>query len=120
MVLLVDDALEQLKLRQLILEHEGFSVATAGSASEAIAQCCGECDTVVIDLRLPTLQDGLSLIRALHERTPATPLIVLAGFPDELKGRPEHAMVRHVLRKGNPTRVLIDLLRSTGKPPSTP
>ncbi len=119
MVLLVDDAFEQLSLRRLILEHEGFSVATAGSASEAIAQF-GECDTVVIDLRIPTLQDGLSLIRALHERAPATPLIVLAGFPEELKGRPEHAMVRHVLRKGNPTRVLIDLLRSTGGPPSTP
>ena len=119
MVLLVDDALEQLTLRRLILEHEGFSVATAGSASEAIAQF-GECDTAVIDLRIPTLQDGLGLIRALHEQEPATPLIVLAGFPDELKGRPEYAMVRHVLRKGNPTRVLVDLLRSAGAPPSTP
>lgn len=114
MLLLVDDDLEQLELRQRILEGEGFAVATAGSADRAIERCDG-CRAVVMDLRLPALQDGLSLIRDLHARLPQTPIVVLAGLPEELKGRPESALVHRVLRKGTRTGVLLELLRSLVK-----
>ena len=115
MVLLVDDNAEQLELRQMILEHQGFSVATAGSAGEAIGHC-GHCDAVVMDLRLPALGDGLGLIRAFHARAPHTPIVVLSGLPEELTGRPELEMVHRILRKGTATSVLIDLLRGAGEP----
>lgn len=115
MVLLVDDNAEQLELRQLILERQGFAVATAGTAGEAIAHC-GHCDTVVMDLRMPALRDGLGLIRDFHARAPQTPIVVLAGFPDDLNGRPEIEMVHRILRKGTATGVLIELLRGAGEP----
>jgi CheY-like chemotaxis protein len=115
MLLLVDDNLEQLELRQMVLAREGFTVATAGSAGEAMARC-GGCQAVVMDLRLPSLADGLGLIRDLHARVPLAPIVVLAGLPEELRGRPEHALVHRVLRKGTGTGVLIDLLRSLGAP----
>ena len=114
MLLLVDDNLEQLELRQRILEGEGFAVATAGTAGQAIEHCSG-CHAVVMDLRLPALQDGLGLIRDLHTRLPQTPIVVLAGLPEELKGRPESALVHRVLRKGTRTGVLLELLRSLVK-----
>ena len=118
MILLVDDNLEQLELRQMILEREGFTVATAGSAGDAIEQC-GQCRAVVMDLRLPALQDGLALIRNLYTGNSARPIVVLAGLPEELRGRPEQSMVHHVLRKGTATAVLLELLRSLSRP-STP
>ena len=114
MVLLVDDNLEQLELRQRILEGEGFAVAAAASAGLAIEHC-GGCHAVVMDLRLPALQDGLGLIRDLHARLPQAPIVVLAGLPEELKGLPESALVHRVLRKGTRTGVLLELLRSLVK-----
>ena len=111
MLLLVDDDAEQLELRQTILEREGFAVATAGSAAQAMAHCDG-CRAVVMDLRLPALRDGLELIRGLHAKAPGAPIVVLAGLPEELEGRPESALVRHVIRKGTRTAVLLDLLHS--------
>ena len=111
MFLLVDDNREQLQLRRLILEREGFRIAIAGSANEAYKQCAG-CRAIVMDLRLPALSDGLGLIRQLHARLPEAPIIVLAGLPEELAGRPEQTLVYRVLRKGTGTGVLVDLLRS--------
>jgi CheY-like chemotaxis protein len=117
MLLLVDDNLEQLELRQMVLEREGFAISTAASATEAMAHCDG-CDAVVMDLRLPSLRDGLGLIRDLHARVPKTPIVVLAGLPEELREQPESALVHRVLRKGTGTGVLVELLRSAGKPPT--
>lgn len=110
MILLVDDNLEQLDLRRQILEGQGFAVTTAGSAADALARCRG-CEAVVMDLRLPALADGLELIRELKANLPEAPIVVQAGFPEELKGRPEHALVFGTLRKGTGTAVLVNLLR---------
>ena len=111
LLLLVDDDVEQLELRQTILEREGFAVATADSPARAMEHCKG-CRAVVMDLRLPALRDGLELIRSLHAQVPGAPIVVLAGLPEELEGRPESALVHHVIRKGTRTGVLLDLLRS--------
>jgi CheY-like chemotaxis protein len=113
MFLLVDDNREQLAMRQLILEREGFTVEIAGSATEAMGQCTG-CGAIVMDLRLPSLSDGLRLIRQLHAAIPEAPIIVLAGLPEELTGRPERALVHRILRKGTGTGLLVELLRSLG------
>ncbi len=118
MLLLVDDNLEQLELLQLILERQGFTVATAATATDAIGRC-HQGDTVVMDLRIPALDDGLSLIRQLSACLGVS-IVVLAGFPEELTGRPERALVHHILRKGGGTGALVDLLRSADRPPSTP
>jgi CheY-like chemotaxis protein len=111
MLLLVDDDLEQLEMRQRILAGEGFTVATAATAGQALEQCQG-CRAVVLDLRLPALRDGLGLIRDLHSRVPEAALVVLAGLPEELNGQPESALVHRVLRKGAGSAAIVQLLRS--------
>jgi CheY-like chemotaxis protein len=117
MILLVDDNLEQLDLRRQILEREGFAVATAGSASDAVTLCAG-CDAVVMDLRLPSLADGLGLIRELNASAPQVPILVHAGLPEELKGRPEQKLIYRTLRKGTGTGALIELLHAAMKRPT--
>ena len=89
----------------------GFCVWTASGPGEALARSQG-CGAVVMDLRMPKLQDGLGLIRTLNERHPEAPIVVLAGLPEELVGQPESQLVHRVVRKGSGTAVIIDLLRS--------
>jgi len=110
-VLVVDDNAEQLELRQTILEMAGFCVWTASCTREALARSA-DCGAVVMDLRMPKLQDGLGLIRDLNERHPEAPIVVLAGLPEELAGKPESKLVHRVVRKGSGSAVIIDLLRA--------
>ncbi|HLK20058.1 MAG TPA: response regulator [Bryobacteraceae bacterium] len=74
-ILVVEDEPDQLELRKLILEHAGHEVVVAQNAAQAIEQLSG-CQIVVMDLRLPTAEDGLSLI---HAASGSAKIIVLSG-----------------------------------------
>jgi DNA-binding response OmpR family regulator len=74
-VLLVEDDPDQLHMRKLIFEREGYQVRAAQTAAEGRALAAG-CDVIVMDLRIPALEDGLRLIAALRG---VTPIIVLTG-----------------------------------------
>jgi CheY-like chemotaxis protein len=74
-ILVVEDDPDQLEMRKLILEHAGYEVATAKNAAEAIHQLPG-CELVVMDLRLPTPEDGQRLIQAASG---SAKIIVLSG-----------------------------------------
>jgi CheY-like chemotaxis protein len=45
-----------------LLEHAGYEVLTAQTAVDALPQLPG-CQVVLMDLRIPTLEDGLQLIQ---------------------------------------------------------
>lgn len=74
-ILVVEDDPSQLEIRKQILEHAGYEVVTAETAAEAINQleCC---HVVVMDLQIPTPEDGLRLIEAA---TGKARIIVLSG-----------------------------------------
>ena len=74
-ILVVEDDPDQLEMRKLILEHAGYEVATAQNAAEALDRLPG-CQVVVMDLRLPTPEDGLRLIQAASG---SAKIIVLSG-----------------------------------------
>ncbi|HEV8038857.1 MAG TPA: response regulator [Bryobacteraceae bacterium] len=74
-ILVVEDDPDQLEMRKMILEHAGYEVATAQNAAEAIQQLPG-CELLVMDLRLPTLEDGQRLIQAASG---SAKIIVLSG-----------------------------------------
>ena len=99
-VLLIDDDVQALRLRQLILECESHEVFTATDPAEA-RRLFAEThpDIVVMDLRLPNPADGLALIRAFRALSPTVRLIVLAGRPLDLEGTPESHLVNAVLAK---------------------
>ncbi|HJY08526.1 MAG TPA: hypothetical protein VJ323_19555, partial [Bryobacteraceae bacterium] len=62
--------------------------------------------------RLPTVEDGLALVRDLKALNPATRLVVLTGAGiNVLARRPERLLVDQLLVKPAPTAALIDAIR---------
>jgi len=54
---------------------------------------------LMMDLRFPDTRVGLALIRRIRELGSTLPVIVLSGWPEELYGMPEEAMVERILVK---------------------
>ncbi len=111
-VLLVDDDPDQLDLRSRIVSHHGHTVWIAGTAQEAERAFLENTpDAVVMDLRIPDLANGLALIRTFRA-SPAFGgrILVLSGFPNDLRGTAEESLVDHVLTKPTRTEVLLGLL----------
>lgn len=112
-LLLIEDDPCQRRLRAQLLESHGFQVTGAGSAEEALemlARLPEPPGAVLMDLRLPSVEDGRRLIRTLHERHPRLPVVVLSGAPAALERSDEHGMVRAVLRKPVRTEALVRVL----------
>ncbi|HLU25342.1 MAG TPA: sigma-54 dependent transcriptional regulator [Longimicrobiales bacterium] len=79
-VLIVDD--EELLVRSCarILEHEGYSVLTAGRGREALEMMRRHRpDIVLTDLMLPDV-DGMTLLREAKKLDPAMLVIMITGF----------------------------------------
>ena len=74
-----DDANERFTLTR-VLERVGYSVTSVSTADEAIAALPGvEFHAVVSDVMMPET-DGVSLARAIAERAPGTPIILVSAF----------------------------------------
>ena len=99
-ILIVDDDPDQLEIRELVLRRAGHRTAAACDAVSALEKFdAGRFDTVVMDLRLPTPEAGLRLIRDLRDRSATLQIIVLSGWPADIERQPERAMVQEVLAK---------------------
>jgi DNA-binding NtrC family response regulator len=99
-ILLVDDDPGGLEIRKMLLVRDGHLVITAMDVSAARYQFqenAPEC--VILDLRLPSPQDGLALVREFREARPDLRIVVLAGWSADLEGRPERSLVNEVLAK---------------------
>ena len=99
-LLLADDDVQQLEIRKLLLEAAGHEVAVAESVPDA-RRLLEELqpDVLVMDLRLPKLKDGLSLIHCVDERPLSAKIIVLSGWIEEFGDLPEEKLVSCVLGK---------------------
>src|SRR4051812_34703086 len=97
-ILVVDDDTAGLVLRKLIFERHGHEVTTASDpeqARSAFSLAYPEC--VIMDLRLPEPEDGLTLIREFRAAAASVRIVVLSGWSADLDGRPEGATVNQVL-----------------------
>jgi CheY-like chemotaxis protein len=114
-LLLVDDDRQLLELYRLILEHAGHQVQAAETCRAALLLLAEtDSEVVIMDLRVPEMEDGLALIRTLknHKRPPGMPplrVIVLSGWTEDLPAGVEREFVQRVLAK--PVRIEV-LLRS--------
>jgi len=78
-VLCVDDEPVILQILRRLLEVQGFEPVTCGDPVAAIALFDHDSfDVVITDLHMPGM-DGLSLMRALRERQPELPVMVVTG-----------------------------------------
>ena len=80
-VLVVDDEPDLLDLVSAMLGHEGFSVATAANAEEALRQLAdGGFDVVVTDVQMPGA-DGFELLEIVRESEWGVPVILVSAYP---------------------------------------
>jgi CheY-like chemotaxis protein len=108
-ILVVEDDLDQLQIRRQILEQAGYEVAVAQNATEAMPKIPG-CRVVLMDLRLPTAEDGMQLIRAA---APVARVILLSG------AEPEGPLpVDEFLRKPFSSRKLLETVARFCAPPA--
>jgi putative two-component system response regulator len=78
-VLCVDDEPVILHILRRLLEVQGFEVVTCGDATTALSTFTeGAFDFVMTDIHMPGM-DGLALTRALRDRQPELPVIIVTG-----------------------------------------
>jgi hypothetical protein len=118
-VLLADDDGDQLELRGLALTKAGYAICTADSVEAALRLAVKEMpDVAVVDLKLPTEEAGLRLIRELKELDGQMRVIVLTGAdPKKLEKLPERGLVEAVFTKGHASRQLAQHLKDSGAVP---
>lgn len=88
-ILVVDDEPGYPHILSIILEHEGFEVATAESVPEAL-DVGGRWapDLLIIDWMLNDIRDGVDVALKLRSQYAAMRTIVITGYPsEELKAR---------------------------------
>lgn len=108
-VLVVEDDADQLSIRSLLLQRHGYRVLEADNVDTALqAAEAGSPEYAVLDLGLPTIADGLRLIRELKSRSPTLTLLVLTGHLHP--NHPELALAAAVLAKGNASGALLTKL----------
>ena len=79
-ILVIDDDELVLASLRIQLEASGHSVVTADCGRAGITMVSdGIFDAVICDVFMPEM-DGLETIRAIHERDPDVPVIIISGF----------------------------------------
>jgi DNA-binding response OmpR family regulator len=79
-IMVVDDEKNILKLYQVELEDEGYTVVTANSGKEALEVFDRENpDIVTLDILMPDM-DGIQVLRYLKEKKPSIPVIMLTAY----------------------------------------
>ena len=82
-VLLVDDNHGFRNELRLLLEDCGMEVVAEGENGQEAVELAsrGDADVVLMDLRMPVM-DGLEAARALRDRVPALPVIIMSAYED--------------------------------------
>lgn len=110
LILIADDDDVQLRLFRMLLEAAGHTVLSAELPSEMLRQLASAPQVVIMDLRFPDTRVGLALIRRIRELGSKMPVIILSGWPEELYGQPEEAMVERILVKPIPAAELLSVI----------
>jgi CheY-like chemotaxis protein len=103
-ILFADNEREQLRVFQLLLESSGHEVLLAASPAEVLALLDGTPpDVLIVDLRFPTYEQGVALLRNIRTSGYDKPVILLSGWPDEFLDSPDEKLVNRVMMK--PARI---------------
>jgi two-component system nitrogen regulation response regulator NtrX len=76
-ILVLDDEINIRRSLQMILEHEGYAVMTAGSIAEGRRIASGA-DAMLLDVRLPD-GNGIDFLKQFREKESAAPAIMVSG-----------------------------------------
>src|SRR5216684_2641654 len=90
-ILLVDDSVHNLKLTRFLLGQDGFEVATAENAEQALRALEMHIpDLILMDIQLPGM-DGLQLTRHLRRDASLNAVPIVAFTASAIKGDEEIA-----------------------------
>jgi DNA-binding NtrC family response regulator len=82
-ILVVDDEESMCQYLSILLEKEGYEVATAGSGAEALRLAEERpFDVAMTDIQMPRM-DGIQLLKGLKGIDPQTPVIMLTAYASE-------------------------------------
>ena len=82
-LLLVDDSETVRNSLDLILKHNGFSVATAASVNEALKLIGSQTfDVLLSDLHMPRPGDGLTVVSAMRNVNPKAVTLIFSAYPE--------------------------------------
>jgi len=109
-VLLVDDNPDVADVSTGMLEQLGYEVHRARDAATALAAIDQHAfDLVVSDIVMPGTMDGLAFARALRERHPALPVLLVTGYSQAAaEAAPEFTVMRKPFQ-------LAELSRAAGR-----
>jgi len=111
-VLLVDDNQGFRYELRLLLEDCGIAVVAEGENGQEAVELASrtDADVVLMDLRVPVM-DGLEAARALRDRAPALPVIILSAYEDPaLKSEAAAANAYAYLVKGCSALTVLDTI----------
>jgi DNA-binding NtrC family response regulator len=81
-ILLIEDEAEVSKYLRMLLERMKHEVETAADGTQGFARAGDDSfDLIITDLRMPGEPSEMDLVRAIREKRPATPLVVVSGHP---------------------------------------
>lgn len=67
-----------------LARHMGHELVTAADGCEGMSCVCDESVTLILtDLNMPGEPSGMDLVRAIRERRPDCPVVVVSGHPSE-------------------------------------
>ena len=113
-LLVVDDDDQVRRLLVTVLQREGFVVASAIDAQQALEMLDQDpFDLMLLDLHMPGPADGEDLLYLLRDRGNAVPIIVVSGWVDDelVADRPD--CVQAVVKKPINIQELVGLVRDT-------
>ena len=120
-VLVVEDNPEVADVTVTMLEALGYAVAAvrdAGAALDAIAR--QSFDLVISDIIMAGPMDGMALARALRERKPALPVLLVTGYSPALSGRDaEFTTLRKPFQIAELSRTVARMIAEARQPPDS-
>ncbi len=116
-ILCIDDDETGLMIRKMMLEASGYSAVTAITGEQGLQiLASSSIDAVVLDYQMPTM-NGSEVARAIRERWPKIPIIMLSGVPYEVTEEALQLVNAFIVKGGAPEKLLAGiegLLHSQG------
>jgi DNA-binding response OmpR family regulator len=113
-ILVVEDDADQLSLRCMLLERSGFEAIGAADVESALGLArVHQPKCALVDLRVPTEEVGLGLVRELKRLNPGMHVLLLTGRDARrLINAPENQLISGIVTKGSSSAALIEKLRA--------